>query len=676
MVTAAFDTRRSTEIVVAHSISSRVELDYGYGTAHKTYSPPAWVRVLYAAAFQSPFPYEANGHALEAASHRRRIAGLLTEFWYGENLVSPALDVHPERDLSIGFVTELVQGTAPTDNKSARRFLRGLTRHFLDAGLPTWQVTPHNPRSVGNLIERSDGSYRIIDLESNLVAPLMPVSGIVGAIRQGNFPAFDDIDSEKLNAYLSANQVAISSALGDFAYAELVSASAAYSESVRRWRMNERRYVSRAARFALKLVDVPSWIRSLKRMTANSRGMADRMVQQGIDTWADEGHIEEDQAAELRRQADTPAVASALTHLGAHIAMTIPLRFPFGSIARAAWTLSMRAKAEWDALIRRKPIGSAREEHTLLVAAFSAVPTFGAAAYMLAKPLRSNRALAVIAFDRSMRKLPFRLYDRMHLSPFMVWHAKVVQPDVMAPRTWRTAVESARTRVAALREHAWLIGGVMAANLAIVAAGAIVYLAQDTRVIFNEKGVMNTSDAAQLAIAGVLGLAAYVTFWKGRGAVASVQESAGIMFWGIAGVGLMFLAADDYFGLHERMGDWMAQNSYMIPMYTNTADDIITLGVGITGLSVLYIFRHELIANRNSSVLLVAGAAAAFLMVAADVYGRGIVRPLEFPAQVSASGLFFLAFLTRFREVRAAVPAVAARAEQRQTGAVMAVAAQ
>jgi hypothetical protein len=663
-------------VVVAHSISSRVELDYGYGTAHKTYSPPRWVRVLYAAAFQSPFPYEANGHSLEAASHRRRIAGLLTEFWYGENLVSPTLDVHPERDLSIGFVTELVRGSAPTDNKNARRFLKTLTRHFLDAGLPTWQVTPHNPRAVGNLIQREDGAYRIIDLESNLVAPLMPVSGVVGAIRQGNFPAFDDIDLDKLNAYLATNQAEITASLGDHGFNELVEASAAYAESVRRWRMNERRYVSRAARFALKLVDVPSWIRGLKRMNANSQGMADRMVQQGIDTWAAEGHIDDAQATELRREADAPAVASALTHLGAHIAITIPLRFPFGSIARAAWTVSMRAKAEWDAIVRRKPIGSAREEHTLLVAAVSAVPTFGAAAYMLAKPLRANRALAVIAFDRSMRKLPWKLYDRMHLSPFMVWHAKVVQPEVMAPRTWRSLLSAARVRIGALREHAWLIGGVLAANMTVITIGGVLYVAQDTRVVFNEKGVMNTTDAAQLALAGVLGLAAYATFWKGRDAVASVQEAAGIMFWGIAGAGLMFLAADDYFGLHERMGDWMAQHSYMIPMYTNTADDIITLGVGITGLSVLYVFRHELIANRASSVLMIAGALAAFVMVGADVYGRGIVRPLEFPAQVSASGLLFLAFFMRFREVRAAVPAPVARTERVGGAGVMAIAAQ
>ena len=653
MVTAAFDLKKSDEIVLAHSISSRVELDYGRGTAHKTYSPPGWVRALYAAAFQSPFPYEANGHALEAAASRRQIAGLLTAYWYGENLVSPAIDVHAEDDLSIGFVTELVRGTAPTDKRDARRFLKDLTRNFLEAGLPTWQVTPYNPRSLGNLIERPDGLYTIIDLESNLVAPLMPVSGIVGAIRQGNFPAFDDIDVEKLEAYLQRHESSITVGIGAQGYAELTRASAAYAESVRRWRMNERRYVSRAARFALKLVDVPSWTRAIKRMTSNSRGMAERMVQDGIATWQHEGHIDETQAEALRREADAPAVASSLTHLGAHVAITVPLRFPFGSIARAAWTLSMRAKAEWDAVVRKKPIGAAREEHTLLVATASMVPTFGAAAYMLAKPLRSNRALAVIAFDRSMRKLPWRLYERMHVSPFMVWHARLAQPDVMAPRSWASFRDGVARRVAGLRSHALLIAGVVAANLAVVAAGAAMYFAMDTRVIFDEKGLMNTTDATQLALAGALGIASYAMFWRGRAGSASLRESAGIMFWGIAGAGMLYLAADDYFGLHEMLGDWLATHLEALPLYTHSVDDAITLTFGVTGLSVLYVFRDELSARRASSTLLIAAAVSAAVMLGADAYGQGIARGAEFPAQVLASGLFFLAFLTRFREVQA-----------------------
>jgi hypothetical protein len=638
---------------MAHSISSTVKLDFDRSTAHKTYSPPLWVRMLYRAAFQAPFPYEANGHALEAAQHRRTIAGLLTEHWYGRNLVAETLDVRPEQHFQqIGFVTQLVRGTAPRDKKHARVFLKKLTRNFLDAGLPTWQVTPYNWRSVGNLIEENDGEYRIIDLESNLVAPLMPVSGVVGAIRQGNFPSFDDIDLDRLDAYLQLEEHAIIRSLGVAGYGELVASAEMYRQSVRSWRRDEPRIVSKALKFALKLVDVPSWIRGIRKMTANSQTMSERVIAQGIDTWVDEGHVSEERAAQLRIDSRTPEVASALAHMGAHVAMTVPLRFPLGSVARAGWTVAMRAQAEFKALIRRGSARSARQEHTLLVAVASLVPTFGAAAYMLSKPLRSNRALAVIAFDKMMRKSPAKLYERTHLAPFMVFHAKLDGETKSSRPTLAGVRHGIARRIALMRGYALPIAGMLAVNGAIVAVGGYVYFAHGTRGIFDERGVMNTIDAAQLVLAGAFGIAAWRAFWAARGSSAPINEAAGIMFWGVAGLGLMYLAADDYFTLHERIGAWMDTHLTMVPLFTNTADDVITLAIGGTGLITVWIFRAELMALRPSSALLCAGVAAAGLMTFTDVYGHGVVRPLEFPAQMSACSLLLLANVARYVEVR------------------------
>ena len=163
----------------------------------------------------------------------------------------------------IGFVTKLVRGEAPKDRRHARAFLREVTAKFLDAGLPTWQVTPYNPRAVGNLMEKDRGMYRIIDLESNLVAPLMPVSGVIGAIRQGTFPTFDDIDVNKLDAYIAHNSMGITAAIGAERYTELVESAAAYRASADAWHKSEKRIISRTLKFALKLVDVPTWIRGL-----------------------------------------------------------------------------------------------------------------------------------------------------------------------------------------------------------------------------------------------------------------------------------------------------------------------------------------------------------------------------------------------------------------------------
>jgi hypothetical protein len=640
------------DISVAHSISSTVLLDRVAGTAHKTYSPPAWVRVLYRLAFQAPFPYSANADALEAARLRRDIAGRLMTYWGGIDLVAPVVEVPRHMNGRMGFVTKLVPGGAPANKRHARKFLRTVTERFLDAGLPTWQVTPYNPRAIGNLIASPDGSYRVIDLESNLVAPLFPVSGIVGMVRQGTFPVFDDIDVQKLNAYLVRERTHITNALGAAYYDGLVRSAAQYDAAAKRWHDSEPRIISRALRFALKLVDVPQWARALRRMASNGRGMSDKMISSGIDDWTREGYIEETDAAALREQAKTPEVASAMTHLGAHVAMSIPLRFPLGSIARPAWTLANRVAAEWRALRGKASAATARREHTMLVAAASAVPGFGAAAYMLSAPLRSNRVLAVIAFDRPMRKLPFALYRRLHLAPVMAWQAGIGATRG-AKVTVASVVSSSKSRIAALRPHAPAIVGLLAINMSVVVAGGIVYAMDGTRGIFDERGLMNTMDAVQLAGAGVLGIVAWTAFWRARGDDAPLAERAGILFWAIAGTGLIALAADDYFGIHEVVGDWIASMSF-IPLFTNTADDIMTLMVATTGLMVLFIFRHELVAPRPSSTLLLGAVGASMLMVATDAYGFGVVRGLEFPAQVSAVGLFLLSFWTRSREARGA----------------------
>ena len=651
---AAATTRSAGEIVTTGSISSTVELDYGRGTAHKTYDPPFWVRALYRMAFQAPFPYTSNHAALEAARQRRRVVGLLTKFWFGQDLVAPVLDIHDEQDGRHAFVTELVRGDQPRDKKRARGFLRELTRHFLQAGLPTWQVTPYNFRAVGNLIEVEDGSYRIIDLESNLVAPLMPLSGIVGAIRQGNFPAFDDIDTERLDCYLAEHAEEITLALGEEDARALHEAAARYAKEANAWHQGERRIVTRVARLLLKLVDVPSWIRGLRRITQGSQVQAETFIRKGIDEWVEERHLTAAEAAKLRQALRTPEVTEVMAHLGAHVAMSVPLRFPLGSIARAGWTVVMRIKAEWAALRWRRPAGSARQVHTLLVAFIGLVPGFGAGAYLFAKPLRSNRALAVVAGDRLLRKLPLGVYRRLHLAALTTWFARSARSSARRRPSVRAIASSARARIAGLAHHGRFIASVLAVNLAVVAAGGIVYLTSGSRVIFLEGGLMNSLDSAELLLAGLFGLLAFAVFWRGASRHASAGEAAGIFFWGASGAGLLVLAADDYFGLHEQIGGWIADNVGVLPIFTNSVDDVITLGIGAIGLAFLYIFRHELLARRHSSVLLLGAVAAGGLMVAIDVYGRGWIGPLEFPAQVSAVGLLLLAYAMRYREVREA----------------------
>ena len=240
---------------------------------------------------------------------------------------------------------------------------------FLEAGLPTWQVGSYNPKAIPNLLEQHDGSYRIIDLESNLVTPVMPPAALIRAIRLGQYPSFDDLDVARVRGYLAANRDEIVRSLGEEESAQLFSATEAYATAQGEWFAGERRIASKMLRFAFLLVDVPTWVRGLRRvtgrMTGGSQEMADRFIHGGIEDWAAEGHLSESEATELQDALATPEVASVTANLGAHMAMSIPLRFPVGSLARFGWTVGARAKAEWAALKGRKPVFTARQIHTV-----------------------------------------------------------------------------------------------------------------------------------------------------------------------------------------------------------------------------------------------------------------------------------------------------------------------
>jgi hypothetical protein len=374
------------------------------------------VRALYWLAFQAPFPYSNDRDALEASIQRRVVVGLLTKYWFGLDIVAPVVGISEDENGDTAFVTELVRGREPENLYRARRFLKLLTRHFIEAGLPTWQVSPHNPRSVGNLMEVEDGSYRIIDLESNLVAALTPMSAVVSAIRQKNFPNFDDIDTVQLEGYLARHGRSLREKLGGEDYLRLMDAAVAYAEYAKRWHSREPRLPGRILRLAFGPVYfVSGLIRKLKRLTAGGQQRAEVFIRRGIVRWLSEGKLTSEQADDLRRALRQPEVAAAMNHLGVQMALALVLFFPFGSLERFSWTILHRTRAEIRGLITRKAPHTERELHTLAVAFAGLTPKLGGGAYLLSKPLRSNRGLAAVGIDRLLRKAPFKLYRRLGL---------------------------------------------------------------------------------------------------------------------------------------------------------------------------------------------------------------------------------------------------------------------
>ena len=577
-------------------------------------------------------------------------------------MVAQTLDIRREDDGRYTFVTELVRGTEPRDPRRATQTLRKLTERFLEAGLPTWQVGYYNPKAIPNLLERDDGSYRIIDLESNLVTPFMPPPALIRAIRAGQYPSFDDIDVNRMFDYLVEHRESIIATLGREQAHELFGAAEAYASAQAEWFAGEARIPSKLLRFTFRLVDVPAWVRGLRRvagrMTNGSQEMADNFIHAGIADWSAEGHLSDGEAAELQDALATPEVAAVTANLGAHMAISIPLRFPFGSLARSLWTVASRLKAEWRALRGKGSAAIARQIHTTPVALMGLVPGFGAGAYLLAKPLRANRALAVIVFDRLLRKVPAQLYSRLHLAALMTWFAR---PAAKAAWSVRAIAPAARERFASVNGHWRLIGSVFAVNATVLAISTVLFFRYDASWAFSEFGLFNSLNVVQLLAAGVLGILVFRTFWRGAADRASASESAGIFLWGLTGVGLIGFAFDDFFGVHETVGDWITNHVGVMPLFTNNVDDFITLGYGVAGLAVLAVFRHELFAVRASSALLLAGVVAAAMMLGTDAYAPGVLKAFEFPSQVGAVGLLLLAHLTRYAEVRATLPRHAAR---------------
>ena len=216
------------------SYASAVVLDANAGTATKHFRPPAIIQAMYWTAFQSRFPYDHNRDALEATTYRRRIAGLLTRYRFGKDLVAPVLEI----DWSSGkpsMITELIPGQEAENDEPAKEFLGDVSELFANAGLPVWQLNPRNPHAHTNLILTPEGDYKIVDLESAIVTPF-PASGqFRSALRRGAFPIFDDIDFDRLRAFVASNQVEMHSALGAEGIWELEKSITDAERSITAW---------------------------------------------------------------------------------------------------------------------------------------------------------------------------------------------------------------------------------------------------------------------------------------------------------------------------------------------------------------------------------------------------------------------------------------------------------
>jgi|GEM_PF-2027263 len=582
----------TTGIVLTGSVASDVVLDYDAGTAAKVYRPTAPVKLLYGLSFQAAFPYTTNEPAFIAAAERRAIAGLLTEYWFGENHVSQVVEIRNQEDGRFVFVTELVRGTLPRDTRKARAFLNELQGHFEEAGIAPWQVASYNPRAIGNIIERTDGAYRIIDLESNLVSPFLRPRVLWQAVRAGLYPSFDAIDVDRLDAYLARHRDALYASLGEAGANALFVSAANYRVAQQAWHASERRWASKVLRAAAVAIDVPGWFRAIGRLSRGGERMATEAVSAGIETWVDEGLMAETEAEAARATLKAPEMTAATASLGAHLAMSVPLRFPLGSIARSGWTIAARARGEVRGLRDAEARRSARSVHSTPVALLGAIPGFGAFAYLAAKPFREQRVLRAVMFDQALRHLPFKLHSRLHLSALSRWMALPAQAAVAGSR-----------RVAAA--GAW-------PALAASAAGALAGL-----MLLNGRPsdeVVDRAAWAAVAVAGVGALVAFRSFWS-HSATQDIASQAGSFAWALVGLGALVAGIDMALSIHT--GIFAAVERVELPMVPGGHEaHVLTMAAyGLLAGATAWAFRHEFTAPRASSVAL-SGATGLLIGVA------------------------------------------------------------
>ncbi len=404
---------------ITGSYASAVALDPAAGTATKFFNPPAIIRALYWIAFQARFPYERNLAALEASRYRRQIAGLLTQYRFGKNLVAPVQSVRWSGGRA-NLVTELVPGEeAKPEDSEARRFLGDVSELFAEAGLPVWQLNPHNPHSHTNLILTPDGDYKIIDLESAVVTPIPARGQFRSALRRGAFPIFDDVDFDRLSTFVAANRADLEASLGVRGMRELHSAINDCERAVREWHGSELRLAGKTIKVIYALFNWKAAARWSRKVMASSDGLAEAFLGQGLDRWHREGRITTATAAVEKAYLADGEVREALRHLGAHLVISAIFRFPFGSIIRSGWTLAFFVRElALKVLPGRRSRRGSLALHNPIVVVLGAIPGFGAFAYLAARPLRRWLLIRLMA-DQVAWKLPFSLYRRLRVGRWL-----------------------------------------------------------------------------------------------------------------------------------------------------------------------------------------------------------------------------------------------------------------
>ena len=226
---------------------------------------------------------------------------------------------------------------------------------------------------------------------------------------------FDDIDFERLRAYIAGNRAALESTLGPDGLKQFHDAVDKGEEAIRAWKDAEPRVWGRLISGVYRLLDWKAVLHHLLHALDGAGKAGETVLERGISRWEAKGKLTPEEATRLRLLIDSGEARGALRHLGVHVILSVAIAVPIPglrSAARLSWTLAFWVGSQ----VRRffRPTAKTANIHTPLVMAVSVLPMVGAVAYLAARPLRRRR-LARLMIDQVASKLPFRLYDRLRL---------------------------------------------------------------------------------------------------------------------------------------------------------------------------------------------------------------------------------------------------------------------
>ena len=316
------------------------------------------------------------------------------------------------------MVTEYIAGEEPESNIEAWDFLSAVEVLFDEAGLPGWQLNPHNPHAHTNLVRTAEGDFVIIDLESGFVTPLPPLARLRTSLKQGTLPVFDDMDFGKLREFVAQREADMHRRLGPGGYAELLDAIEKGESAYNRWRGAETRIWGKSVRFIYRALNIRADFAFARRGIASAQQRANGHMESGLERWESEGRITPERAQRIRDDLDDRDVQIAMEHLGGQMLISAVLRFPFGSITRFLWVLTFMIKAATAAIRLKTPESGGLRVHNPLVLLWSCLPGVGLIAYMFSGPLLKPRLMR-LAMDETLYEMPFRIYTRLGFSKWL-----------------------------------------------------------------------------------------------------------------------------------------------------------------------------------------------------------------------------------------------------------------